>query len=138
MARSVPEWIGRTDDSMPGRNVRDRLSRDQGDCCAICRHPFGPKRRAHCDHIVPLADEGENRGSNLQMICADCHKAKTSVEATARAKTRDIRASHIMAPDSRSKWQSPRFRPAKPQLTASSRINKFSPIDGVFEIEDQA
>jgi 5-methylcytosine-specific restriction enzyme A len=127
MPRDVREWIGRTDDAMPGKLVKDRLARAQGDCCAICRAAFGPKRRAHCDHIVALIDGGENRSSNLQMICADCHKAKTSSEATARAKSRDIRAAHIMAPDSRSRLSGPGFRPSPKQRRAST------PIEGKFE-----
>ena len=122
MPRKVDEWIGRSDDAMPGRLVKDRLARAQGDCCATCRHAFGPKRLAHCDHIVPLIDGGENRESNLQMICTDCHKAKTGAEATARAKSRDIRAAHIMAPDSRSSFQSRGFTPAKPQRRATSAL----------------
>lgn len=123
MPREVEEWKGRTDDSMPGKLVRDRLSRDQGDCCALCHHPFGPKRRAHCDHIVPLIDEGENRESNLQMICAECHKAKTSAEATDRAKSRDIRASHIMARQP-SRLSGAGFRRAAPQRTATTPLTK--------------
>ena len=95
MARTVPEWVGRTDDSMPGKNVRDRISLRTGDACAECRKPFGPANRPHCDHIVALADEGENRESNLQMLCKQCHGAKTSAEATARAKTRAIRSKHL-------------------------------------------
>ena len=129
MPRSLPEWIGKTDDAMPGKLVRDRLSRAQDDRCALpdCRQPFGPKRRAHCDHILALIDGGENRETNLQMICADCHKVKTSAEATARAKSRDIRAAHIMAPDSRSRLSGPGFRPSPKQRRAST------PIEGKFE-----
>lgn len=123
MPRKVEEWIGRSDDSMPGKLVRDRLSRAQGDCCATCRHAFGPKRRAHCDHVIALIDGGENRESNLQMICADCHKAKTSAEATARAKTRDIRASHIMA-EPRSNWPTQRLGRGNNQHTATTPLKK--------------
>jgi hypothetical protein len=97
MPREVAPWIGRTDDSMPSRDVRLRISARQGDCCALCRTPLGPKNRGHCDHIIPLADEGENVESNLQMICATCHERKTSGEATVRAKVRRTKASNILA-----------------------------------------
>ena len=123
MSRAVPPWVGKTDDSMPGKLVRDRLSRAQNDCCAACGFAFGPKRLAHCDHIVPLIDSGENRERNMQMLCADCHKAKTGAEAAARKKTRDIRQSHIMArPPSR--LRSAGFRPASPQRTATREIRR--------------
>lgn len=95
MARSVPEWVGRTDDSMPGKNVRNRISLRTGDACAECKKAFGPTNRPHCDHVLALADGGENREGNLQMLCTDCHKAKTSLEAAARAKTRSIRSKHL-------------------------------------------
>lgn len=42
----------------------------------------------HLDHIVPLADGGSADESNLQMLCPDCHKAKTAAEATVRAERR--------------------------------------------------
>lgn len=123
MPRSVAIWQGRTDDAMPGKLVRDRLSRAQGDCCALCRQPFGPKRRAHCDHIVPLIDGGQNCEANLQMICADCHKAKTSAEASARKKTRDIRESHIMARPA-SKWPTQRLGNGNNQHRATTPLIK--------------
>ena len=48
----------------------------------------------HLDHIIPLCDfphDPQNpyapwRESNLQILCEDCHKAKTAREAGARAK----------------------------------------------------
>lgn len=95
MARAVPEWIGRNDNAMPGKNVRDRISLQTGDACAECQKPFGPTNRPHCDHILALADGGENRERNMQMLCTECHLRKTSKEATARAKTRSIRAKHL-------------------------------------------
>ena len=125
MPREVPTWIGRNLDAMPGKLVRDRLSRKQDDCCANCRKRFGPKSRAHCDHILALIDGGENRESNLQMLCVDCHKAKTRDEAAARKHTRDIRASHIMARPP-STIQSAGFPPAKPQRSATRKTEKWS------------
>ena len=127
MSRAVPEWIGRNDDSMPGKLVRDRLSRAQNDCCATCGNAFRPKRRAHCDHIVPLIDAGENRETNMQMLCADCHKAKTGAEAAARKKTRDIRQSHIMARKP-SAMRGAGFQRSEPQLTASSGLSDKFPL----------
>lgn len=52
------------------------------------------KAKFHLDHIIPLADYPHDpqdpyaawRESNLQILCEDCHKAKTAREATKRAK----------------------------------------------------
>jgi 5-methylcytosine-specific restriction endonuclease McrA len=57
---------------------------------------LGWRSRAHLDHIIPLADCPHDpqdpyaawRESNLQILCEDCHKAKTAREATERAERR--------------------------------------------------
>lgn len=128
MARSLPEWIGKTDDSMPSKNVRDRISAAQGDKCK-CGRKFGPgKDRANCDHIIPLADKGENRESNLQMLCTPCHGAKTGREAAVRAKVRSVRAKHLgidqASPDRRLSFKSAGFPARPPQKNATRRLSK--------------
>lgn len=123
--RPVPEWIGRRPDSMPGKLVRDRLSRAQNDCCACCGLPFNAKRKGQCDHKLALIDGGENRERNLQMICTECHKSKTAGEAAARRKSRDIRAGHLFVRP-KSQWPSRGFPPANPKRNATSPIIRKS------------
>lgn len=128
MPRSVKEWIGKTDDSMPGDIVRDRISKRQGDRCACCGRPFGPGLTAHCDHVRALADGGENRERNLQMLCNWCHVEKSADEATSRAKNRRIRAKHLGFDTVRTnRWSSRGFDPAAPQRRATT------PIAGKFD-----
>lgn len=85
--RNIKEWIGRTDDSMPSDKVRKRIyDRQNGICACGCTRLMDFNSDAmHCDHIKPLADEGENRESNLQMLLAEHHVAKTKVENSQRA-----------------------------------------------------
>ena len=46
------------------------------------------------DHIVPLASGGTNDDSNLQLLCVDCHKEKTTLEKlNATYKIKDNEAS---------------------------------------------
>lgn len=33
------------------------------------------------DHVVPLADGGTNEDGNLQLLCVECHRRKTTREA---------------------------------------------------------
>lgn len=67
--------------------------RDKGVCrgCGVqCSRRGGLKW--HMDHIKPLIEALGNidywRLPNLQTLCTDCHKAKTSKEATERAAIR--------------------------------------------------
>lgn len=94
MARTVAEWIGKNDDVMPPRSVFDRLWAKQDGKDAVTGLPFRPGDVVIRDHIVPLADGGENRESNLQLIRQDTSIAKTSREATERAEYRRVRGKH--------------------------------------------
>ncbi|MCV9909960.1 HNH endonuclease [Brucella sp. HL-2] len=92
--RTVPEWIGKTDNSMPTDNVKDRIRDRQGDKCALTGHRFKPGDKVEYDHVVPLWLGGENRESNLQAVLDTDHKRKTQAEATVRAKITNIRKKH--------------------------------------------
>ena len=89
--RSVPEWIGKTDDSPIPPRVKLRVADRQGGHCKECETRTG----LDADHIVALADGGEHRESNLQMLCKYHHKLKTAKEALERAKVRRVRKKHI-------------------------------------------
>ena len=86
MSRTVPEWIGRTDDSMPPDRVKDRIRQRQSNLCALTGVPLLPGVKVQYDHIVPLWLGGANCESNLQAVTEDAHKRKTKAEATVRAK----------------------------------------------------
>lgn len=46
-------------------------------CCAICKSKTS---EFEIDHIMPLACGGSNEIENIQPLCIDCHKTKTSEE----------------------------------------------------------
>jgi 5-methylcytosine-specific restriction endonuclease McrA len=56
--------------------------RDQG-VCAICQR-YSPKWQH--DHIVSLASGGEDALENSRTLCKSCHRQKTGLETTDRAK----------------------------------------------------
>lgn len=91
MPRSKKEWIGKRDDSMPPQSVRLRLYDKTEGRCPICTIPLTPGRM-DADHIKPLEDGGENRESNMRMVCKPCHREKTAVENKARAKADRVKA----------------------------------------------
>jgi 5-methylcytosine-specific restriction endonuclease McrA len=75
---------------MPPRSVFDRLWLKQDGKDAITGVPFTSKDRVIRDHIIALADGGENRESNLQLITEETHKPKTVAENIKRARSRRI------------------------------------------------
>ena len=52
--------------------------------CATCVLTF-PARFLRIDHVRPLADGGLDVMGNLQILCVDCHRVKSSTEASERA-----------------------------------------------------
>tara|TARA_Y100000389_G_scaffold196668_1_gene229991 strand:+ start:505 stop:933 length:429 start_codon:yes stop_codon:yes gene_type:complete len=64
----------------------------QGNTCSdpLQRCPFNgaplPEDMAELDHITRVADGGSDDPSNLQVLCACCHAAKTSAEKRANLK----------------------------------------------------
>lgn len=95
MARTVDEWIGKTDDSKIPGSVKQRIVDRQGGCCALTGIVFGPGNKPEFDHKVALWLGGKHRETNLHAICKDAHKAKTAAEATVRSKVNSQRKKHI-------------------------------------------
>lgn len=72
----------------PGHAKRTIAKRD-GCRCVSCKTSRGKTFAwLHLDHRIPLADGGSLDAYNLQLLCPDCHTAKTSREATERAARR--------------------------------------------------
>lgn len=93
--RSVPEWVGESDDHRPSARVRARVFDKQNGHCAKCDRYVGGERW-HCDHAIPLwLKPGGNRETNLQILCWDCHGVKTRREARERGKSNRLRMRHI-------------------------------------------
>lgn len=135
MPREVREWIGKRPESMPSTKVLLRLhDKQDGKCACGCGQPLDLERpnSIDCDHIVPLKDGGENRESNLQLLLKDCHADKTKAENSARATAERHQAKAFTTTKER---KPSGFRTPEPQRTATRAIRKFSPIDGVFEVE---
>lgn len=80
---------------MPPPSVRLRIFRNQDGACKACHRKLGAPNIT-CDHIKPLEDGGENRESNLQLICTSpCSLTKTGEENSRRAKADRVRGKHL-------------------------------------------
>lgn len=124
MPRTIPEWIGKTDDTPPPPRVKLRILRRQDHICALSKMPIPSGVTPHFDHIKRLADGGENRETNLQAVLPGAHKVKTAVEAKAAAKA-DAAASRAFGiKETKSKIP----KPPKPKK------EPYQPANGMSEI----
>jgi 5-methylcytosine-specific restriction endonuclease McrA len=90
MSRSLPEWIGRSDDAKIPPRVMERVARKVDGRCVVCTRETGPALPGECDHIVPLILGGEHRERNLQWLCKPCHAAKSRLDVKLKAKAARI------------------------------------------------
>jgi hypothetical protein len=56
-----------------------QLALAQGYRCASCRDLLHPDSQA--DHVVPWSLSGDDDDSNIQLLCPNCHAAKSGNEA---------------------------------------------------------
>lgn len=94
--RSIEPWIGKNDDcSIPPR-VKERIARRANDCCRNCGRPVGGRLRAEFDHVTPLILGGAHAEDNLQLLCHECHGAKTALDVKLKAKVARVRKRHVL------------------------------------------
>ena len=62
-----------------GIRLREQMYIDKP-FCAYCCVPFGHHKIATIDHIIPRAMGGNNARENLQLLCKNCHLAKSRIE----------------------------------------------------------
>jgi 5-methylcytosine-specific restriction protein A len=95
MSRELPEWIGnRDDDAIPPR-VKDRVAAKTDGHCRSCARKITGKLRAEFDHWIPLIIGGEHRETNIQLLCHECHAAKTKLDVKLKAKVARVRQKHL-------------------------------------------
>lgn len=95
MSRSVEEWIGATDDTPAPPRVRLRVFEDHDGRCARTGRKISPGEPWDLDHIIALANGGENREHNLQPILKDAHREKTREDVKRKAKIARVCKKHL-------------------------------------------
>jgi len=92
--RAVPEWVGKTPDTPVPDRVYDRVWERCNGHCKQCTRAIRPGDLHHVDHIKALANGGQNRESNLQILCGWCHQGKTREDVAVKAKNYQRRKRH--------------------------------------------
>lgn len=94
MTRTVPEWIGTSDDAQIPPRVRLRVFEAAGGICHLTGRKIMPGDQWDCDHVVALINGGEHRESNLRPALRAAHRIKTAEDVKQKAKSARIRARH--------------------------------------------
>lgn len=95
MPRSVPEWIGKNDDSTPPPRVKLRVFDRHGGRCALCGGKIQVGDTWECDHATALACGGSNSENNLRPVHTACHRDKTKQDVAEKSKVARIRKKHL-------------------------------------------
>lgn len=93
MARQLPEWIGKDDDTPFPPRVKLRVYERQNGICAVCTRPL-----VHwdCDHTIAIINGGENRESNARAVCVrPCHSRKTAEDLAEKSAVYKRKARHV-------------------------------------------
>src|SRR6185312_12503433 len=77
------EWIGRTDDEAIPPRVKVRIFQAFDGRCSHCTLLIVGKLRPAYDHTIALINGGENRESNVSLLCMPCHALKTKASGDA-------------------------------------------------------
>lgn len=125
MARSVPEWIGKTADSKIPDRVKLRIWDREGGRCYLSGQKIRPGDKYDFEHVIAVAlwtGEGHgNREGNIRLALKAPHKVKTAEDRAQQAKSDAVRKKHMgirKAPTMRSAG----FAKAPSQRRASSPI----------------
>lgn len=62
------------------RKVRKQVLQRDNYLCVMCAKQGRITPATDVDHIIPVAKGGSNMPDNLQSLCHECHKIKTSTE----------------------------------------------------------
>ena len=95
MPRSVPQWIGKTDDAQAPPRVRLRVFNAFGGICQLTGRKIRPGDQWELDHIKALINGGKNEEDNLHPVLKEAHKDKTRADVAEKAKVDRIRKKHL-------------------------------------------
>jgi hypothetical protein len=113
--RRLPEWIGATPDSPIPPRVKLRIRAKANSCCQSCgvRVRYG----GQFDHRPALINGDENRESQIQFICKNCHAARTKTDVAEKSRSARKQASLAGFRNTRKPFYVPKPKPEPTQRT---------------------
>lgn len=93
--RSVPEWVGKTDDAAIPKRVKLRIFARCEGRCGLTGAKIQVGDAYDFDHIKELRDGGEHRELNLHPVLRAAHRIKTAEGKARQAKADRVRFKHI-------------------------------------------
>lgn len=90
MARTVPPWVGKTDDTPAPPRVRLRVFASAQGKCHRCGRKIGPADRWTLEHLIALILGGRNAEENLGCTCEWCLPVKNAEDQAAKSKLANI------------------------------------------------
>lgn len=97
MARSVKEWIGKTDDAKVPPRVRLRIFEREHGICHLTKTKIQVGDLWDLDHKIALINKGQHRESNLFPALRWAHKEKNKADVAEKAQVNHTRARHVGA-----------------------------------------
>ena len=93
--RSVPIWIGSTDDAKVPDRVKLRVFEREGGKCWLTGRKIRPGEPWDLDHKIALCNGGTHSEDNLAPAIREAHRAKTAEDVAQRAKDDRVRKKHL-------------------------------------------
>lgn len=93
--RRVKEWIGATPDTRIPDRVRVRVFDEYKGRCHWSGRKINPGDPWDIDHVLALANGGENRESNLAPILRSKHPNKTRQDVKQKSRDARVRKKHL-------------------------------------------
>jgi 5-methylcytosine-specific restriction endonuclease McrA len=95
MSRSVPLWVGKTDDTPAPPRVRARVFVREEGKCHRCGRKIGPSDKWTLEHLLAIILGGRNAEDNLACTCEWCLPLKNAEDQAAKSKIAKIAKKHI-------------------------------------------
>lgn len=86
--RTLPEWIGKSDDARPPARVRLRVFQHHNGICHISKRKIRPGEPWDLEHVIAIINGGENRESNMApALRGKSHNEKTARDVAEKSRT---------------------------------------------------